>query len=120
MSASQNARYAFVRGQIVPVNDAFLHVSDLAIQRGYGIFDFFKIAEGHPFFLQDHLDRFFESARILKLQVPVVREEIEQAAHQLIARNDMPVSGIKLILTGGYSSDGYQPAASNLIMTQHS
>jgi branched-chain amino acid aminotransferase len=119
MSASQNARVAFVRGQMVPVNDAFLHVSDLAIQRGYGIFDFFKIADGHPFFLQDHLDRFFESARILKLQVPVLREEIEQSIHQLIARNEMPVSGIKLILTGGYSTDGYQPASSNLIMTQH-
>lgn len=120
MSASQNARFAFLRGQIVPVKDAFLHVSDLAIQRGYGIFDFFKIADGHPFFLQDHLDRFFESARILKLQVPVTRVEIEQSIHQLIGRNEMPVSGIKLILTGGYSADGYQPATSNLIMTQHS
>lgn len=114
-----NARFAFVRGQIVPADSASLHVSDLSIQRGYGIFDFFKIADGHPFFLQDHLDRFFESARILKLQVPVSREEIELSIHQLIARNEMPSSGIKLILTGGYSADGYQPADANLIMTQH-
>jgi len=119
MSSTQNARFAFVRGQVVPVNDAFLHVSDLAIQRGYGIFDFFKISDGHPYFLQDHLDRFFESARILKLRVPLLREEIEQLIHQLIARNEMPESGIKLILTGGYSSDGYTPSDSNFIMTQH-
>jgi len=119
MSSGQNARYAFVRGQIVPVDDAFLHVSDLAVQRGYGIFDFFKISDGHPYFLQDHLDRFFESARILKLRVPLLREEIEQLIHQLIARNAMPESGIKLILTGGYSTDGYTPAGANFIMTQH-
>ncbi|MBA4055981.1 MAG: amino acid aminotransferase, partial [Marivirga sp.] len=31
----------------------------------------------------------------------------------------MPESGIKMILTGGYSADGYQPATPNLIMTQH-
>ncbi|MGC3944019.1 MAG: aminotransferase class IV [Chryseolinea sp.] len=119
MNASQNARYAIVRGQLLPVNEAMLHVSDLAFQRGYGIFDFFKISDGHPFFLNDHLDRFFESARILKLHVPAQRQEIEQGIHQLIARNDMPASGIKLILTGGYSADGYQPGESNLVMTQH-
>jgi D-alanine transaminase/branched-chain amino acid aminotransferase len=119
MNDSQNARYAIVRGQLLPVSEALLHVSDLAFQRGYGIFDFFKISDGHPFFLNDHLDRFFESARILKLQVPQHRNEIEQGIHQLITRNDMPSSGIKLILTGGYSSDGYQPAESNLVMTQH-
>lgn len=117
---SQPVRYAFVRDQIVPADDAYIHVSDLAVQRGYGIFDFFKIRDGHAFFLQDHLDRFFESARILKLDVPMQRTEIEAQIRMLIAMNEMPSSGIKLILTGGYSVDGYQPAASNMIMTQHS
>src|SRR6478609_11290327 len=107
MTVDQNARFAFVNNEIVDISEALLHVSDLAVQRGYGIFDFFKIENGHPFFLQDHLDRFFESARILKLSVPLLREEIEQLIHQLIARNAMPESGIKLILTGGYSTDGY-------------
>src|SRR5690349_7429415 len=119
MTVDQNARFAFVNNEIVDISEALLHVSDLAVQRGYGIFDFFKIDNGHPFFLQDHLDRFFESARILKLSVPLLREEIEARIQQLMTRNAMPSSGIKLILTGGYSADGYQPAASNLIMTQH-
>lgn len=119
MNASHNARFACVRGQIVPVKDALIHVSDLAIQRGYGVFDFFKISDGHPFFLNDHLDRFFESAGILKLNVPAQRDEIEQIIRELIIRNEMPASGIKLILTGGYSADGYTPAESNLMLTQH-
>src|SRR3954471_24673749 len=100
MTVDQNARFAFVRNQIVNIDEALLHVSDLAVQRGYGIFDFFKISNGHAFFLQDHLDRFFESARILKLSVPLLREEITDHIQQLMARNDMPSSGIKLILTG--------------------
>jgi D-alanine transaminase/branched-chain amino acid aminotransferase len=119
MTVDQNARFAFVGNEIVDSNEALLHVSDLAVQRGYGVFDFFKIDNGHPFFLQDHLDRFFESARIMKLAVPLLREEIEARIQQLMTRNAMSSSGIKLILTGGYSADGYQPAASNLIMTQH-
>lgn len=119
MSGNQHARFAFVRDQFVAVDDALIHVSDLSIQRGYGIFDFFKISDGHAYFLRDHLNRFFESARILKLPVPLQWQEIESLIHQLIARNEMPESGIKLILTGGYSSDGYVPSESNFVMTQH-
>jgi D-alanine transaminase/branched-chain amino acid aminotransferase len=38
--------------------------------------------------------------------------------HDLIAKNNIPHSGIKLILTGGYSPDGYTIAQPNLVITQ--
>lgn len=118
-SARSDVRFSILGNKLVPAADASLHVSDLSVQRGYGVFDFFKIADGHPYFLNDHLDRFYQSAGILKLDVPYSREEIEELVYQLIDRNAMPASGIKIILTGGYSEDGYQPTAPNLIMTQH-
>ncbi len=118
-SARPDVRFSILGDQLTPVADATLHISDLSIQRGYGVFDFFKIGDGHPYFLSDHLDRFFHSAGILKLEVPYSRQEIEQLVYQLIGKNAMPASGIKIILTGGYSEDGYQPASANLIMTQH-
>jgi branched-subunit amino acid aminotransferase/4-amino-4-deoxychorismate lyase len=40
--------------------------------------------------------------------------------YTLIEKNDIAESGIKMILTGGYSDDGYQPGEPNLIITQHS
>jgi len=110
--------YAFVRGEVLPLNNAFLHVSDLAIQRGYGIFDFFKVQDKRPLFIDKYLARFHESARLMGLSVPVSGNELEAAIRELIRRNDLPLSGIKIILTGGYSASGYDPAEPNLIIIQ--
>jgi branched-chain amino acid aminotransferase len=108
--------YAFVENQFVPYEEAVLHVSDLSIHRGYGIFDFLKVGNGHPFFMNDYLDRFFQSASVMKLTVPMSREELSVVIKQFIHRNVLANHGIKLILTGGYSSDGYQPVKPNLIL----
>ncbi|WP_324672180.1 aminotransferase class IV [Hymenobacter sp. GOD-10R] len=102
--------YAFVRGEIVPLASASLHVSDLSIQRGYGIFDYFRIHETQPLFVEDHLDRFYESARLMQLAVPMSREVLHNMILELAQRNNLALSGIKLLLTGGYSDDGYTPA----------
>ncbi|SKC82374.1 aminotransferase class IV [Ohtaekwangia koreensis] len=115
-----NSKFSYIHHEIVPVENAFLHVRDLSIQRGYGIFDFFKIHDGHPYFLDDYLDRFYNSAAIMHLTVPHTREELKSVIYTLIEKNDIAESGIKMILTGGYSEDGYQPAEPNLIITQHS
>ena len=111
--------YTYLQNKIVPAEKAFLHVRDLSILRGYGVFDFFKIKDGHPFFLNDYLERFYNSAKIMHLTVPHSHEELESIIYQLIQKNNIEESGIKIILTGGYSEDGYQPAEPNLILTQH-
>jgi len=110
--------YVFFRDAIVPQEKALVHVSDLAIQRGYGIFDFFKIENGHPFFLPDYLDRFYASAEVMRLKVPYDRAQLTGIVYSLIEKNNLPSSGIKMLLTGGYSPDGYQIVAPNLILTQ--
>lgn len=112
--------YAFVNNEVVPVSKAHVHVSDLALHRGYGVFDFFKVSDGHVFFLEDYLDRFWNSASIMRLPIPLERKKIIATIYQLIERNGLKESGIKIILTGGYSPDGYQTAKPNLLMTQHS
>ena len=113
-----NGSFAFVRGEIIPIEDAYLHISDLSIQRGYGVFDFFKVSKGHAFFLNDYLNRFYQSASVMRLTVPYVPRDLKTIIQQLIRQNDVPESGIKMILTGGYSRDGYQPGESNLVITQ--
>jgi branched-chain amino acid aminotransferase len=110
--------FAFVRGEIISQEKAFLHISDLSIQRGYGVFDFFKVSGEHPYFLSDYLDRFYHSATVMRLVVPYVRRDLKIIIQQLIKQNDLRESGIKMILTGGYSRDGYQLGESNLIITQ--
>lgn len=111
--------YAFVNDEMVPMEKASLHVSDLSIQRGYGVFDFFKIRERHAFFLDDYLDRFYRSAEMMHLKVPFSPAKLKAIVYRLIKKNNLQESGIKMILTGGYSADGYLPASPNLILTQH-
>lgn len=113
-----NATFAFVRGEIIPLDKAFLHISDLSIQRGYGVFDFFKVSDGHAFFLSDYLDRFYQSAKVMRLTVPYIARDLKLVVQQLITQNNLPESGVKMILTGGYSRDGFQLGDSNLIITQ--
>jgi len=106
-----------VNDEFIPASKAALLVSDLAIQRGYGIFDFCKTLHHTPVFLEEHLQRFIHSAA--QLQLPVrPKEEIVSLIQQLMDKNDIRHSGIKLILTGGYSPDGYAATQPNLVITQ--
>lgn len=100
-------KYIFVNDQFIHHAEAKLHVSDLSIQRGYGIFDFLKTIDFHPVFIDDYLDRFYRSAKEMNLVPPHERTELKSLVKQLIEKNHIANSGIKLILTGGFSEDGF-------------
>jgi branched-chain amino acid aminotransferase len=113
-----NEPFVFINDEILPASQATLLVSDLSIQRGYGIFDFLKTIGNTPIFAADHLDRFLNSANRLRLPVDKNRSEMLQAILSLMDRNNIPDSGIRLTLTGGYSADGYTITRPNLVITQ--
>ena len=108
-----------VNGDIVRTSEAHLHVSDLALLRGYGLFDFFRVEEGVPLFLEDYLARFYRSAERLHLDVPVTKDELEDLISKLLDANGEGDTNVRLLLTGGYSDDGFTPAEPNLVALQH-
>jgi branched-chain amino acid aminotransferase len=109
---------AFINDHFIDEKEASVGIGDLSVQRGFGIFDFFRTNEYVPLFLNDYLERFFRSAAQLRLQTPS-SSELKKIIFQLIDKNRIPTSGVKIILTGGYSSDGFEPGIPNLIITQH-
>ena len=113
-----NNRQIYLNGQLVSEDEAKLSVTDLAIQRGYGIFDFLKIVKGKPIFIEDYFNRFYKSANEMNLEIDMERGELHDAVNRLLAKNNIPNSSLKLILTGGYSEDGYQIAKPNFIIIQ--
>ncbi|MFT4204855.1 MAG: aminotransferase class IV [Chitinophagaceae bacterium] len=113
------ANKAIVNGELVLQSSATLGINDLSIVRGYGIFDYFKTVGGRPIFWEDNLDRFYHSAQLMDLPVSYTREQLKAMIELLMAENNIPDSGIKLLLTGGYSPDGYSVAEPNLVITQH-
>ena len=112
-------KWAFLHDSFVEEEKACLHFRDLSFQRGYGIFDFFRLQGNSPLFLQDHLDRFYYSAAGLRLPVPLQREELKNCISELIQKNNLPCTGIRLSLTGGYSEDGFNIGSPNLLLSQH-
>lgn len=110
--------YSFVNDQFVPTQQASLALNDLGLQRGYGIFDFLRVSEGRPLFVADHLTRFYHSAAEMRLPVSHTPQALQEIVLKLIEKNNLPSSGIRLLLTGGYSADGYQIALPNLVLTQ--
>ena len=107
-----------INGKLLPAENAHILISDLAIQRGYGVFDFFKTINGVPVFLEDHLDRLYRSADQMHLDFGYDRDALKAMLFELMDMNDMPLSGVKITVTGGYAEDGYTLAKPNVIITQ--
>ena len=109
--------YAYLNGEIMPIENANLNITDLALLRGYGVFDFFKAIDGRPIFMEDHLNRFENSTWLLGLKIPYSREHLRKNILELVKLNYNNLLGVKLVCTGGYSEDGYTPAKKpNLFM----
>jgi branched-chain amino acid aminotransferase len=113
-----NSLFAFVQDRFVPEARASLPLSDLAIQRGYGVFDFFRVQDGRPLFLSDHLTRLDRSAGALGLALPMPLTGVAGLVDELIARNNTWSAGIRITLTGGSSTDGYTPGTPCLLIQQ--
>ena len=108
----------FANDRFQPVLESGVSLQDLGVLRGYGIFDFLRVSEGVPLFLDDHLDRFFYSADVMGLEVKKSRHALTMIVHHLIKENKLKNSGIRLLLTGGDSVDGYQLGEPNLVVVQ--
>ena len=111
-------KYYNLNGQQIPSTEVVLKVNDLAILRGYGIFDYFLVRERQPLFIEDYLDRFLNSARVLNLSLQFSRQQLKKHIQDLIDVNGHKEGSIRLVLTGGYAEDGYTPTSPNLLIMQ--
>ena len=110
--------YVYINDDFVKDENALLYHRDLAIQRGYGFFDFFKVKNQVPLFVEDHLDRLYRSAAIMHITMPHERETIKSLIESLIVKNKMTDSAIRITVTGGYSETGYSVDQPNLIISE--
>lgn len=102
----------YVNGAFVEEDQAKISVNDLSVIRGFGVFDFLRTYNGVPFHLDDHLHRLERSARLIGLELPHSLEKIREITLETLRRNSHTESNIRLIVTGGLSSDGITPGDS--------
>ena len=80
-------RYYDVNGGLRQKYTASFRLDDLGLLRGYGIFDYFLVRQGVPMFFDDYTERFYRSARLLGLEVPVSTTELCQRIARLLEAN---------------------------------
>ena len=86
-----------------------ISVKDVGFLRGFGIFDFFRIMDGKPIFMSDHLDRFLSSAAKMGLNHSYSKESLATLINEISAQSVDPCLGVKLVLTAGFSLNGFDP-----------
>lgn len=99
----------YVKNEFVSSDKAVIPITDLSVVRGYGVFDFLRTYNGKPFHLKDHITRLKNSASYIGMQLPMSEEKIEEIILETLKKNNLPESNIKILLTGGPTSDGILP-----------
>ncbi len=99
----------YIDGKFVPSDEAVIPVTDLAILRGLGAFDFMRTYTGKPFCLGAHLERLEASTRKIGLQFPWTKDMLAHLVMETISRNSHKESNVRIIVTGGSSPDFMNP-----------
>jgi branched-chain amino acid aminotransferase len=99
----------WVNGDLLPRDRAVVSVFDSGFVLGDGVWEGLRVRGGHPAFLEMHLDRLFEGAAAIMLDIGRDRRELTAAVYETLRANDM-VDGVhvRLMVTRGVKSTPYQ------------
>jgi branched-chain amino acid aminotransferase len=99
----------YISGKLVDKTDAKISVFDHGLLYGDGVFEGIRAYAGRVFRLKQHVDRLYESAVGIHLQIPMKREEMAKAIEDTLAYNKLIDAYIRVIITRGAGSLGLDP-----------
>ena len=99
----------YVNGSFVDEDEAKVSVFDHGFLYGDGVFEGIKAYNGRIFALDEHVDRFFESAQSLQLTLPLSRSEMKQAIVETVRRNNLKDAYIRPVASRGKGALGLDP-----------
>lgn len=104
----------WINGRLLPRAEAMVSVFDSGFVLGDGVWEGLRVVGGQPVFLDEHLDRLFEGARAIMLDIGLDRRGLENAIRETLAANDMHDGvHLRLMVTRGPKRTPYQdPRAS--------
>ena len=89
----------WVNGALKARGEALVSVFDSGFVLGDGVWEGLRVVGGHPVFLDAHLDRLFEGAKAILLDIGLSREALTQALYDTLAAHDPAVGDISVRLT---------------------
>lgn len=106
----------YINGEFVDAASASIPATDLAVLRGYGVFDFLRTYGGIPFQLGAHLRRLKRSAELIELNCPWDIEELGDIVLETVKRNGFSESNIRIVVTGGEGERGFRPLGDSRLL----
>jgi branched-chain amino acid aminotransferase len=98
-----------VNGELVRRPDAKVSVFDSGFVLGDGVWEGLRLAGGRIAFLERHLDRLWEGAKMLRIDIGLTRDELKARLFDVIEANGMSEGvHIRLMVTRGVKRSPYQ------------
>ena len=99
----------WVNGGLLPRERAVVSVFDSGFVLGDGVWEGLRVRCGHPAFLERHLDRLFEGAKAIMLDIGLTRDELSAAIYGTLRANNMSDGvHVRLMVTRGVKRTPYQ------------
>jgi len=99
----------YINGELYEKEEAKISVYDHGLLYGDGVFEGIRSYGGKIFRLEQHLDRLWESAKAIWLEIPMTKAEMAKAIHDTLAANNLSDAYIRLVVTRGVGTLGLDP-----------
>jgi len=100
------SRQVYVAGKLVPAEQATVSVFDHGLLYGDGIFEGIRVYGGRVFLPREHIDRLYESALAIRLEIPLSHTEMTKAVEDTVRANGITDGYVRLVVTRGSGSLG--------------
>jgi branched-chain amino acid aminotransferase len=113
----------WINGKLYAKEDAKVSVYDHGLLYGDGVFEGLRSYGGKVFRLEQHLDRLWNSAKAILLEIPMSRDEMARAVNETLQANSLTDGYIRLVVTRGAGSLGLDPNRTSnpqvIVITDH-
>jgi branched-chain amino acid aminotransferase len=99
----------YLNGDFVPAEEAKVSVFDHGLLYGDGVFEGIRFYNDRVFKLDEHLQRLYDSAKAIRLEIPLKIKEFEQVILETIRRNNLHDGYIRAVVTRGPGDLGLDP-----------
>ncbi|HEY1859642.1 MAG TPA: branched-chain-amino-acid transaminase [Gemmataceae bacterium] len=99
----------YINGKLFDKSEAKVSVYDHGLLYGDGVFEGIRVYSGKVFRLREHIDRLYDSARSIHLEIPMRREQMSEAVVSTVKANKKDDGYIRLVVTRGAGTLGLDP-----------
>ncbi|KEK21720.1 aminodeoxychorismate lyase [Bacillus gaemokensis] len=98
----------YVNGAYVEASEAKISPYDHGYLYGLGVFETFRIYNGHPLLLDDHYERLMESLSALQIEWTMTKDDVLRILQDLLIRNGLDHAYIRFNVSAGMGEIGLQ------------